>query len=288
MSSGKKRAEVVELRLADIRTDGGTQAREEIDDGLVAEYAEAMAGGVAFPPLGVFHDGAAYGLVDGHHRIRAASLNELEGFACEVTRGTLEAARWHVLATNAAHGKRRTNADKRRCVGLAFDMRPELSDGAIAAHVGVSQPFVSKLRKERATQNGYGSASRVGLDGRTIDTSRIGGRCVIPPEDHGSTRDVSLFDHGALVDEIMNLARTPHATPLDEIRSLVLQRELWQVVMGRALINIRNLQGAMESEGGSAEESEKWREMMAAPDARDAIMAAASHVLTKPSVPPQA
>jgi hypothetical protein len=280
MSSSKKGPALELLRLAEIRTDGATQAREQIDDGLAVEYAEAMAGGATFPPLSVFHDGAAYWLVDGFHRLRAAALNELEQFACEVTRGTLEAARWHVLATNAAHGKRRTNADKRRCVGLAFDMRPDLSDGAIAAHVGVSQPFVSKLRKERATQNGYGTAPRVGLDGRTIDTSKIGGRRRVAGE-------VPLLAHDDLVEEIMKLARTPCRDPCDELRNLVLQRELLQVVIGRGLINISSLTSAMESEAGPVADSEEMLQLMPAPEAREAIMAAASYALSAPSTPAQ-
>lgn len=39
------------LNVGDIRIDGGTQPRTEIDDALVSEYAEAMADGVEFPPV---------------------------------------------------------------------------------------------------------------------------------------------------------------------------------------------------------------------------------------------
>jgi hypothetical protein len=54
-------------------------------------------------------------------------------------------------------------------------MGAELSDGAIAQHVGVSQPFVSKVRRSvAATQNGFVSPARTGLDGRTINTAKIG------------------------------------------------------------------------------------------------------------------
>jgi hypothetical protein len=238
MASGKKGAVVAVLRLGGISTDGGTQAREAIDEGLVVEYTEAMGGGADFPPLSVFHDGTAYWLVDGFHRLRAAALIGLEEFACAVTREFLEAARWHVLTTNALHGKRRSNADKRRCVGLAFDMCPELSDGAIAAHVGVSQPFVSKLRKARTTHNGYGPMSRVGLDGRTIVTSGIGKPAEVDSLDAGaageagSIREQNLELRTALVEFGRGLIEA--GRNIQSIRSLLTEEQFlsWTARLG--------------------------------------------------------
>ena len=46
------------LNLLNIRTDGGTQPRLELDQNLVKEYAEVMREGVVFPPVEVFHDGS--------------------------------------------------------------------------------------------------------------------------------------------------------------------------------------------------------------------------------------
>ena len=39
------------LNLAVIRIDGGTQAREKIEDHLVQKYAENMREGDQFPPI---------------------------------------------------------------------------------------------------------------------------------------------------------------------------------------------------------------------------------------------
>lgn len=39
-----------ELRIADIRTDGGTQPRAELSWYVVDEYQEAMQNGATFPP----------------------------------------------------------------------------------------------------------------------------------------------------------------------------------------------------------------------------------------------
>jgi predicted transcriptional regulator len=50
-----------------------------------------------------------------------------------------------------------------------------MSDGQIAEYLGVSQPFVSKMRRESTTtQNGFESPARTGRDGRTINTANIG------------------------------------------------------------------------------------------------------------------
>lgn len=61
------------IALTSIRTDGGTQPRARLNEDQVAEYVEAMESGATFPPLVVFHDGAAYWLADGFHRYHAAT-----------------------------------------------------------------------------------------------------------------------------------------------------------------------------------------------------------------------
>ncbi len=57
------------LALESIRIDGNTQSRVELDQAVVAEYAEAMAEGAQFPPLIVFFDGVHRWLGDGFHRL---------------------------------------------------------------------------------------------------------------------------------------------------------------------------------------------------------------------------
>ncbi len=38
-----------------------------LNDGIVAEYAEAMLDGAKFPPVIVYRDGAVHWLADGYH-----------------------------------------------------------------------------------------------------------------------------------------------------------------------------------------------------------------------------
>jgi hypothetical protein len=165
----------VMLALDCIRTDGGTQPRAEMRQDVVEDYADLLRNGKQLPPLSVVHDGTSYWLWDGFHRYAAAREARLANLPAEVTRGTVEEARWLALSANRTHGLRRSNEDKRRAVEAALRLRPELSDRAIAEHCGVSQPLVGTVRGEMsATDNGYQSARRKGRDGRQITTSNIG------------------------------------------------------------------------------------------------------------------
>ncbi len=151
------------LPLDSIRTDGGTQPREAIDQDVVKDYADLYRNGVALPPLLVFFDGSEHWLADGFHRLRARRLAEFELVEVEVRQGTQADARWAACAANKAHGLHRSSADKRRAVAMALAAQPESSDRAIAEHVGVGYGLVADVRRQLPES---GSSTRVGLDGR--------------------------------------------------------------------------------------------------------------------------
>jgi len=167
----------MQIQLSQIRTDGGTQPRAQLDGVTVSEYAEAMERGADFPPVKVMHDGENYWLYDGFHRVKAAQQIGCEQIDADVEQGTKEDAQWASLAANKRHGLRRSQADKRRAIKRALKgWGTDKSDREIARHVGCSQPTVSKYRGElEATDKIYQSERRTGADGRTIDTSNIGG-----------------------------------------------------------------------------------------------------------------
>jgi len=168
---------VAELELSVIRTDGGTQPRAQLDQGVVEEYAEAMKAGAVFPPVVVFYDGTSYWLVDGFHRVEAAKRIGATKIAADLHPRTLREAILHSVGVNATHGLRRTNADKRRAVSILLQ-DPEWSqwsDREIARQAGVSDRFVNSLRKE-LTANGSQSTSRKSANGRIINVANIGKR----------------------------------------------------------------------------------------------------------------
>ncbi len=139
------------LKIADIKTDAGTQVRVTIDEPTVTEYAEAMQTGAEFPPPTVFYDGSNYFMADGFHRIRAAERVGKTEIAAEVREGSRADALIFALGANLTNGLRRTNADKRRCVEIALQEFADWSDRRIAETCGISNTFVGKIRSEVST-----------------------------------------------------------------------------------------------------------------------------------------
>lgn len=170
-------SELVTVRLTEIRTDGGTQPRAQLDLAIIAEYAEAMANGANFPPVVVFYDGEDYWLADGFHRISAAQQLGLADIDTDVRQGTLQDAQWYSYSVNQAHGLRRSNPDKRHAVeaALSHPYAADKSDREIADHCGVSHMLVNNIRNElKSTVNFLQSDTRTGRDGRTYNTANIG------------------------------------------------------------------------------------------------------------------
>lgn len=149
------------MRLADIRLDGGTQSRAVIDQTVITEYSAAMSGGASFPPVVVFYDGSDYWLADGYHRIHAAGMLGLDEVDVDVRQGGRRDAVLFSVGANAAHGLRRTNADKRRAVEVL--LRDEewaaWSDREIARRCGVGAPLVAEVRVT-VTVSSYSEAPR--------------------------------------------------------------------------------------------------------------------------------
>ena len=163
-TAGKRNGGTRRIQLDAIRTDAHTQSRARIDEMTVADYAEAMIRGDKFPPIVVFQNNGDLILADGFHRIRAAKLARFERIAAEVRMGNRLDALKFSLASNQQHGLRRTNDDKRHAVTIALKEFGNLSDGALGEICGVSQPFVSSLRRQLKTV--LSSEKRVGRDGK--------------------------------------------------------------------------------------------------------------------------
>ena len=149
------------INLAAIRLDGDTQSRAEINNDAVSDYVDAIKGGAEFPPIVVFFDGASYWLADGFHRYFGADHAGMTEIQAEVLHGTQQDAQLFSFSVNAAHGLRRTNADKRKAVmgALQHPVSGQWSDNKIAKHCGVSHPTVASVR---ASLEKFTSESAVG------------------------------------------------------------------------------------------------------------------------------
>ena len=150
------------VEIANVRTDGDTQPRVSMDPEVVEEYASRMQQdpftqqvvdpeGQSFPPAIIYLDeDESMWLADGFHRLSAAERAGFATFQATIHRGALEDALVASLGANATHGKRRTNADKRRAVARALESEElgKRSDAQVAGICKVSDRFVSKLREE--------------------------------------------------------------------------------------------------------------------------------------------
>lgn len=137
---------LVVLPLDVIQLDHGTQVRAQIDDAVVALYAEAKRGGAVFPPVDVIEDAdGVKRLGDGFHRFKAHERLQWVTIEAEVRPGTRAEAIWFAIGANNAHGLQKNDADKRRGVEIAIAECPDKTQREIAEQVGCSQQFVSQV-----------------------------------------------------------------------------------------------------------------------------------------------
>ena len=73
--------------IANLRLDGGTQPRADMSQFTVDDYAASMSDGETFPAITVFHDGDAYWLADGFHRVAAAQQAGIETLKAIIKKG---------------------------------------------------------------------------------------------------------------------------------------------------------------------------------------------------------
>jgi hypothetical protein len=159
-----------ELLIETIRTDGGTQSRENIDKHYVADLAEVIKGGKRLPPIDVYGDGHEIWCADGFHRLLAHVAARKASIRCNVHKGSRTDAIWASCAANQDHGLRRTKADTVKAIKMAMEAMPKLSQVSIAQHVGCDQSWVSKVM----TSHNLSRGDKVtGKDGKEYPVSKI-------------------------------------------------------------------------------------------------------------------
>lgn len=145
-------AELRSLPLAHITADPDLQPREGgSPEAAVEEYAEAITAGAEFPPLVVYEDRSGpevvWWLSEGFTRYAAYGQAGKIKAPCEVRTGTRADALVNSCGSNAAHGLRRTSADKRRAVAMLHAAFPRWSDRKIADAAGVYHQLVADVRR---------------------------------------------------------------------------------------------------------------------------------------------
>lgn len=143
--------EVVEI--ASINRD--VQVRVKTDRSTVEAYALAMkCDNAVFPPITVFKIKDVLHLADGAHRLEARLKLGETTIQAEVREGGSKRDVLAYAVTSAkAFGLRFSNADKRKAATLLLtdSSYKKKSDHFLADMLGVSQPFISKIRAQLIT-----------------------------------------------------------------------------------------------------------------------------------------
>lgn len=142
------------VKATEIRIDGGTQSRVDIDPHWVHEMVDNMKNEVEYPPIEARFDGVCYWLTDGFHRYHAYMQLGIKNIEVSYLPGTQFDAQLDSYKANAKHGKPRTRADKQNAVeqALANPLIEDKSNYAIAKICEVSQSFVAAIRDPKARE----------------------------------------------------------------------------------------------------------------------------------------
>jgi ParB-like chromosome segregation protein Spo0J len=156
----------MEISIAGVEVDDKVYVRTQVNDDLVAEYAERMLAGDQFPAVIVYEEGGHRRLSDGRHRLLAAHRIGKTAIEAEVRHGTAEESLWFALGAGRDYGARLTNADVAHAILLALRELPDKSHRLIAERLGCSHSYVSKIAAERCTPE---SAPAGGIGGDDCD-----------------------------------------------------------------------------------------------------------------------
>jgi hypothetical protein len=142
------------VKLNDIRIDGGTQCRVVLNQTKIYEYVERMKEGDEFPLIEARFDGSTYWLSDGFHRYHSFKLLGMKEITINYKPGTKDDAFLDALKANGKHGLTLTIEDKTNKVKMALehDLTKDKTNYELAKICMVSQPFVASVRDPEKKQ----------------------------------------------------------------------------------------------------------------------------------------
>ena len=145
-------AKLAEVKLEDVRIDGGTQYRDEINQNTVRDYSEAMRSGDVFPPMEVTFDGTYYWMWNGFHRYFTHMACGSKMVSVSWVAGTQSDAQVLAMGANGTNGFHRNDATKRNQIraALIHEDTKDLNNSQIARHCKVSDTMVAAVRSPEA------------------------------------------------------------------------------------------------------------------------------------------
>ena len=183
------------IGITSLILDPSAQARTQLSEEAITDYADAMREGAGFPPVTAFGAQEAAYLADGWHRVLAARKIGVAEIEVDLRPGGLREAILHAVGANSEHGVRRSNDDKRRSVEKLLK-DPEWSTKAdtwIADRCAVSSRFVGVVRSTLEMNGSIPSVTmRRRADGSLVDTKNRGWRPKPAVEEPVATRRSTL------------------------------------------------------------------------------------------------
>jgi uncharacterized ParB-like nuclease family protein len=166
------------IKIADIDLERSIQVRAKIDTRTVNEYTEHMAAKKPpLPPIVLFGPDSRgkYYLSEGWHRLEAHKKAGRASIQATIREGGWKDALEHALGSNAQHGLRRSNADKRHAVKLALIHWVEWSNNLVSNKCNVDEGTVRNVRSDMESTSEIPKLNtRIGADGKTRS---------VPPKD---------------------------------------------------------------------------------------------------------
>ena len=158
------------IQLDSLILDESTQCRAVMHQDVIDDYADRMIAGDEFPPVDVFGTPEKSWIGDGWHRVLGTHQTGSDAIDATMHPGGRTEAIRYALTANAIHGLRRTPADKKRAIEVAYTEFPGSTQQEVADLVGCTQARVSQVRPELI--NAYKLPERtIGKDGRERPTS---------------------------------------------------------------------------------------------------------------------
>lgn len=184
----KKAAQIQAVPIMSLRAGESPRLNGE-DKAHITRLAETDA---PLPPILV--DRRTMRVIDGMHRLMAASLQGRETIDVEFFDGTEADVFLRAVQENIAHGLPLTQADRRAAAERIIATHPHMSDRAIGHAAGLAAKTVAAIRK-RSTEDPIQSNTRVGRDGRVrpLDSSEARRRAaqLLASRPESSLRDVA-------------------------------------------------------------------------------------------------
>lgn len=154
----------------------GVPVRRTLDDEHIRRLAEVLE---HCPAILVTADGT---IVDGRHRLAAARrIGWVRIPAIVLSDGQPGAELLAAMAANSSHGLPLSRRERRAGVRALLELRPDLSNRAVAQECGVARTVVADVRTELARSGGRSDHlnARTGSDGKQYPVDGQRGRAVV-------------------------------------------------------------------------------------------------------------